>query len=274
MTIAQLTQPIKPSFEAFQQEYRRRTQSTVPLLKEVEEYLDQFQGKQLRPLLVLLSAYACGTVSNKHILAATVVELLHNATLMHDDVVDESSMRRGHDSVRHRWGNQVAVLCGDYYLAQAMDALHQIQDDAATDIVNSTVVTLCEGELKQLAHAGHELDEATYLDIIGSKTASLLSACCELGACSLVADTPSPYRQAMRDFGYHYGLAFQIRDDMHDIDSRHDATLLASINPLPIIDHHIQQATNALNALPDTPARQALLSLLLPSAPQPTNQLN
>ena len=98
---------------------------------------------------------------------------------------------------------------------------------------SSTVVTLCEGELKQLAHAGHELDEATYLDIIGSKTASLLSACCELGACSLVADTPSPYRQAMRDFGYHYGLAFQIRDDMHDIDSRHDATLLASINALP-----------------------------------------
>ena len=262
MTIDQIRQPILNEYNLFLEEYQRRTQSNVVLLKQVVDYLNQIPGKQLRPLLVLLSAKACQHLSPLHIKLATAIEMLHNASLMHDDVVDESNSRRQHDSVRHRWGNQVAVLCGDYYLAQAMDALHQIQDDAATDIVNSTVVTLCEGELKQLAHAGHELDEATYLDIIGSKTASLLSACCELGACSLVADTPSPYRQAMRDFGYHYGLAFQIRDDMADLQEAHDIKMPSSINPNEPVTHHAQLAANALKPIPDSPAKQSLLCLL------------
>ena len=271
MTLTKLIQPVQSHFDLFQKEYQCRTHSSVPLLNEVEEYLSQFPGKRLRPLLVLLAAEACGTMSNKHIVVATIVEMLHNATLMHDDVVDESPLRRGHDSVSHHWGNQVAVLCGDYYLAQTMSALHDINDDNATRIVNNAVRTMCEGELKQLASANRPLDVDTYIDIIGCKTASLLSACCELGACRLEADTPSPYRQALHDFGYHYGIVFQIRDDMHDADCRHDATLHNTIDPQPLIDHHTQLATDALNALPDTSARQSLLSLLLPSAPQPTN---
>ena len=271
MTLAQLIEPVQLDFEAFQQEYQRRTRSTVPLLGEVEAYLGQHPGKQLRPLLVLLAAKACNTLTNHHIVIATIVEMLHNATLMHDDVVDESPLRRGHDSVRHRWGNQVAVLCGDYYLAQAMDALHQVQDDEVTHIVNRTVVTLCEGELKQLAHAGQELDEANYLDIIGSKTAALFAACCELGACGNGGSIPLSYRKAMRDFGYYYGLVFQMRDDMLDTDSRHDATLQAATDLKQLIDLHTQLAHNALVQLPDSSAREAMASLLLPTAPQPTN---
>ena len=272
MFLSQLIQPVQHHFEAFQKEYRHRIHSSVPLLNEVEDYLNQFPGKRLRPLLVLLAAEACGTMSNTHIVIATIVEMLHNATLMHDDVVDESPLRRGHDSVSHHWGNQVAVLCGDYYLAQTMSALQEINDDNATRIVNNAVRTMCEGELKQLASANHPLDVDTYLDIIGSKTASLIATCCELGAYHIGSRTASPYREALRNFGHHYGIVFQIRDDMHDTDTRHDATLLNTIDPLPIIDHHTQLAAETLSALPDTPARQALLSLLLPNAPQPTNQ--
>ena len=272
MTLTELIQPVQHHFDLFQEEYQRRTHSTVPLLKEVEEYLSQFQGKRLRPLLVLLAAEACGTMTNSHILVATIVEMLHNATLMHDDVVDESSLRRGHDSVRHRWGNQVAVLCGDYYLAQTMSALHEINDSYATRIVNNTVRTMCEGELKQLANANRQLDEANYLDIIGCKTASLIATCCELGACHIGCTTVSPFREALRNYGYNYGIVFQIRDDMHDTDSRHDATLLGTIDPQQLIDRHTRLAIEALSSLPDTPAHRSLRSLLLPDAPQPTNQ--
>ncbi|MBR6991350.1 MAG: polyprenyl synthetase family protein [Bacteroidales bacterium] len=272
MTLTELIQPVQHHFDLFQEEYQCRTHSTVPLLKEVEEYLNQFPGKRLRPLLVLLAAETCGTLDDRHIIAAAIVEMLHNATLMHDDVVDESPRRRGHDSVRHRWSNQVAVLCGDYYLAQTMSALHEINDSNATCIVNKAVRTMCEGELKQLASANCPLDTESYIDIIGSKTASLLSACCELGACHIVNHTESPYRQAMRNFGYHYGIVFQIRDDMHDTNCQHDATLQSTIDPQQLIDHHTRLAIEALNPIPDTPARRSLCSLLLPDAPQPTNQ--
>ncbi|MBQ6069407.1 MAG: polyprenyl synthetase family protein [Bacteroidales bacterium] len=272
MTLTELIQPVQSHFDLFQEEYQHRTHSTAPLLKDVEEYLSHFLGKRLRPLMVLLSAEACGTMNSNHILVATIVEMLHNATLMHDDVVDESSLRRGHESVRHRWGNQVAVLCGDYYLARTMMALHEMNDSNATSIINNTVRTMCEGELKQLASANRPLDEDGYLDIIGSKTASLMSACCELGACNIGSTVASPYREALRNFGYHYGIVFQIRDDMHDTDIRHDATLQGTIDPKLLIDRHTRLAIEALSSLPDTPARQSLCSLLLPDAPQPTNQ--
>ena len=169
MTLTELIQPVQSHFELFQEEYQHRTHSTAPLLKDVEEYLSHFLGKRLRPLMVLLSAEACGTMNSNHILVATIVEMLHNATLMHDDVVDESSLRRGHESVRHRWGNQVAVLCGDYYLARTMMTLHEMNDSNATSIINNTVRTMCEGELKQLASANRPLDEDGYIDIIGTK---------------------------------------------------------------------------------------------------------
>ena len=272
MTLSQLIQPVRHDFELFQQEYQRRTLNAVPLLDEVEAYLCQHPGKRLRPLLLLLAAKACNTMCNNHIVLATMVEMLHNATLMHDDVVDESPNRRGGHSVRQRWGNQVAVLCGDYYLAQVMTVLHEIGDNTVTNIVSSTVRTMCAGELKQLAQANHQLDEANYLDIIGCKTASLIATCCQLGACHIDSPAASPHREALRNFGYHYGIVFQIRDDMHDTDTRHDATLLNTVDPQPLIDRHTHMATDALSPLPDTPAKQALLSLLLPSAPQPDNE--
>lgn len=277
MTIEQLQQPILTEFEQFREEYRRRTISDVPLLSEVEDYLGKIPGKQLRPILVLLSAKACGEITHNHVMLATAIELLHNASLMHDDVVDESNSRRGCDSIRHRWSNQVAVLCGDYYLSRVMSVLHDVKHRTAAKIINRIVSIMCEGELKQLANIGNkQLKVDTYIDIIGGKTASLMSACCELGSCSFSdeGDTDyfqalSTYSQAMRDFGYHYGIVYQIRDDINDIANCHDIGFPKNADPQQLINNHIEQAMQALNVLPDSHARQLLADLLLPTAPQP-----
>ena len=272
IAIQQIRQPVLAQFEQFQKEYLKRIQGNLPVLQEVSSYLTQYQGKQLRPLLVLLSAKACGTLKPQHILVATVMELLHNSTLMHDDVVDESDTRRGHAAVRKQWGNQAAVLCGDYLLSQTMKTLYDIHDDQVTDIINSTVSIMCEGELKQLAFNNQTLDQNNYLDIIGCKTASLMSACCELGAYPMDGSDTSNYRKAMHDFGYNYGIVFQINDDNHDSNILHDATPNLHVDTQQLIKHHTQLAFDALQAIPHSPARQSLLDLLSPLAPQPTNQ--
>ena len=147
MTIDEIRLTVHNEFLAFAEEYDRCTRgggdnTSTPLLDEVEEYLCHHQGKRLRPLLVLLAAKACGTLSPQHVLVATAMELLHNATLMHDDVVDESDRRRGDDSVRKRWSNQVAVLCGDFYLSQVMELLHRVGDKEASRLVADTVATM------------------------------------------------------------------------------------------------------------------------------------
>ena len=269
MTIDQLQYPVRLNFITFQKEYNKLTRSHIPLLNEVEDYLALTPGKQLRPLLVLLSAKASGTLSNGHILLATAVELLHNASLMHDDVVDESDTRRGNTSVRGHWGNQVAVLCGDYYLAQTMKLLQEVHSAKASALMADTVGAMVRGELLQLSvtrdrHA--TLQE--YLSVIESKTATLISTCCQLGALNL-ADDSSPYRKPLADFGHHYGIVFQLLDDLGSLNPNHDATLPAGINPQSLIAEHTTLASRALNDLPPSPARDALASLLLPSAPKP-----
>lgn len=270
MTIEQLRQPILQEYTQFVEEYKQLTHSSVSLLCDVQEYLDYFPGKQLRPMLVLLSAKASGTMHYKHILLAAAVELLHNATLMHDDVVDESNVRRGHQSIRGRWGNQVAVLCGDYYLMSVMSVLRDVAHKTSGEIINDTVSIMCQGELKQLANVGNDnINIETYIDIIGGKTASLMSACCELGACIFEDETPAPFRQAMKDYGYHYGLVYQIRDDLNDLNCQHDIKMPNSVDAQQLINEHTHLAQEALSTLPDTSAKQVLLNLLLPSAPQP-----
>ena len=277
MTLEQLHQPVEKEFLLFREEYSRCTHTHVPLLHDVEEYLALIPGKQLRPLLLLLSAQACGHLSHKHILLATAMELLHNATLMHDDVVDESDTRRGHPSVRHRWSNQVAVLCGDYYLAQVMAILHQIGDSEVSGLVARTVATMSQGELQQLDTLTHNtvtLDE--YISIIGSKTASLMALCCELGAMPQTTSSGNDYRKDMHDFGYHYGLVFQIRDDIHDAanstpDNGHDICFPKGIKPESLIEKHSLMARQSLDKLPLSVARDTLGKLLLPSAPSPVN---
>ena len=226
----------------------------------------------MRPLLLLLTARACNTLTPSHVTLATAMEMLHNATLMHDDVVDESDTRRGHESVRHHWSNQVAVLCGDYYLAQVMQKLQFVGNPEASKLVARTVSTMCQGELKQLSMTSRkEVTLDDYLDIIGAKTASLMALCCELGAMPLTDQNKKDYSKAMYDFGYHYGLVFQIRDDLHDILSPHDIAFPADFDAESLIDQFSKKAMQALDILPQSTAKEALGKLLLPSAPSPDN---
>lgn len=273
MTIDQLQQPIRETFRLYLQDYRLRTTSDIPLLTDVEQYLSQFPGKQIRPTLLLLSAQACQNNHEKQVILASAVELLHNASLMHDDVVDESDVRRGGDSVRHRWGNQVAVLCGDYYLSLVMNALQETNMEVAARLLKDTVDSMCRGELKQLSLVSKgPTTVENYIDIIGCKTAAMMSTCCELGACTPDNTDLGVYRQALRDYGYHYGLVFQMRDDLNDTNMDHDISLFDNSTVQSLIEEHMSLAREALTLLPDTPARQSLYDFLLPTAPQPTNQ--
>lgn len=269
MTIEQIQQPVLKEYQLFHEEFRRLSQDNVELLNQVVEYLSQFPGKQIRPLLVLLSAKAAHGISEKHIKVAAAVEMLHNASLMHDDVVDESDSRRNHDSIRHRWGNQVAVLCGDYFLANVMSIMQALDHKKASNIFNNTVSTMCVGELKQMASIHKKGSLESYIDIIGCKTASLLSACCELGGICFDGEDKEDYCKALKEYGYHYGIIFQIRDDINDFNSQHDAAIPSDVDPQAIIDEHIHLAQKALETLPESDAKQVMLNMLQPSAPQP-----
>ena len=272
MTLEELQEPVLLPYTEFKEEYKRCSQGDASLLHDVEEYLARIPGKQLRPLLLLLTARACNTLTPSHVTLATAMEMLHNATLMHDDVVDESDTRRGHESVRHHWSNQVAVLCGDYYLAQVMQKLQFVGNPEASKLVARTVSTMCQGELKQLSMTSRkEVTLDDYLDIIGAKTASLMALCCELGAMPLTDQNKKDYSKAMYDFGYHYGLVFQIRDDLHDILSPHDVAFPADFDAESLIDQFSKKAMQALDILPQSTAKEALGKLLLPSAPSPDN---
>ncbi|MBR5092066.1 MAG: polyprenyl synthetase family protein [Bacteroidales bacterium] len=279
MTIQQLQLPVQQNFYVFQNEYERLTQDKLPFLDEVEKQLAKTPGKQLRPLLLLLSAKACGRMTNAHMIMAAAMELLHNATLMHDDVVDESDTRRGQPSVRGKWGNQVAVLCGDYYLTKVMECLYNINSPEISSRVSQTVATMCQGELKQLkAISMDRIDINTYLDIIGCKTSSLMALCCELGAMPVYPEDDDIHvreiilrqTKAMRQFGYHYGIVFQIHDDLAHLERKHDVSLPSNIDPQNIISEHRRLAIEALEPIPPSEARESLCSLLSPSAPQPS----
>lgn len=271
MTIEQIKQPVIEEYKQFKEQYSHHTHTGVELLDKVCEYLSSFPGKQLRPLLVLLAAKACGHLGPKHIKLAIAIEMLHNASLMHDDVVDESDSRRNHDSIRHKFGNQVAVLSGDYYLSQVMLLFHEINDTKAFDTLCNTVAIMCQGELMQLDSINKTIKESSYIDIIGRKTASLMATCCQLGASTMDPDQPDLYVENLRDFGYHYGIAFQIRDDLNDFNSQHDVALPQGASVEKLIAEHTALAEKALEPLPDSEAKRVLLAMLLPSAPQPVH---
>lgn len=196
----------------FRKTYSQLIASPVTLVNEVAEYLNKTPGKQLRPMLMMLSDAATGNHNPRIAQLATAIELLHNATLIHDDVVDESDFRRGRPTVNSRWGNKIAVLCGDYYLAQVMMILNQYGDKEVVLVVNQATIDLSEGELIQQMHSLHQdYSESHYMETIYKKTAALIATSAELGALG------TPYRSLMREVGRLYGLAFQMHDDLLDL---------------------------------------------------------
>ncbi len=199
----------------FKHQFRDAMRSSVRLLDLITRYVLRTKGKQLRPLLVFLTAKACGGVTPSSYNAAALVELLHTATLVHDDVVDEAEKRRGFFSIQALWKRKVAVLFGDFLLARGLLLALDGKDYQLLHIVSDAVRRMSEGELLQIEKSRKlDIDEETYFRIISDKTASLISACTTTGAASATSDPAVVER--MRAFGEHLGIAFQIRDDLFD----------------------------------------------------------
>jgi len=191
--------------------FSEKAQSLKPLLAHIKNR----HGKLLRPGLLLLSAAACGPITDQHLRAAAVLEMIHTATLLHDDVIDQGQQRRGQPTVNHLWGNPSAVLLGDFLLGKVFQMCAELSDSAARTIADMAV-QLCEGELRQISQIRNwDLTEQQYIDIITDKSAALLGTCCQMGAA--LADAPSEKVQALSRFGLYAGIAFQIADDLLDL---------------------------------------------------------
>ena len=189
--------------------------SDVEMIPELAHHLIDSGGKRLRPMLALASAKLCGYGGNGHIRTASAVEFMHTATLLHDDVVDESELRRGKLSARMVWGNEASVLVGDFLLGQAFRMMVEVGSLRALDILSSAAATIAEGEVMQLAAAKNTATtEDEYLAVIRGKTAELFAAACEVGP--VIADRPKAEQTAAASFGMNLGIAFQLVDDVLD----------------------------------------------------------
>ena len=192
-----------------------KTGSEVEMIPEVAKHLIDSGGKRLRPMLTLAAARLSGYDGDQHVTLAASVEFMHTATLLHDDVVDESDMRRGKQAARMVWGNQASVLVGDFLLGQAFRMMVDAGSMEALDVLSTASTVIAEGEVMQLSAAqSMETTEDDYLAVIRGKTAALFSAACEVGP--ILADSEKPVRDAFRSYGMNLGLAFQLVDDALD----------------------------------------------------------
>jgi octaprenyl-diphosphate synthase len=216
VSLSQLYVPVAAELARCQRIIVDQLISDQPLISDLCAHVQRFRGKMLRPALLLLTGRACGRLRDEHCVLAALVELIHIATLVHDDVLDEADIRRRAATVNRLWGTQQAVLMGDFVYSQAyqlcsgMDSLH------AARVIGKTAVTICEGEMMQVAQRGnYDISEDVYLDIITRKTAALVETSCYLGAYYAGADEQTVHR--MRTFGLSLGIAFQIIDDLLDL---------------------------------------------------------
>lgn len=214
-SLDEIQAPIAEEMRAFETRFREAMRSKAPLLDRIMHYIVQRKGKQMRPMFTLLSAKQFGPINDAGYTAASLIELLHTATLVHDDVVDGSPMRRGFFSVNALWKNKIAVLVGDYLLSRGLLLAVEQGQYELLRIVSGAVRAMSEGELLQLEKArGLNFKEEVYFEIIRQKTASLIAACCASGAAAGGAELEEVER--MRTFGELTGIAFQIKDDLFD----------------------------------------------------------
>lgn len=215
-TMATLTDCISAELAAFDQRFHQELQSDLPCVNTLVRHVSRFRGKMLRPSLVLLSGKAVGELTDAHITLATVVEMVHMATLVHDDVLDEAELRRKGATINHLRGNEAAVLLGDYLISHSFYLCSSLDSQYASRLIGKTTNEVCEGELLQIDNRNNlDLDEDTYFDIITRKTASLCAACCTLGA--RYAGGSEEVIDALHTYGLSVGIAFQIQDDILDI---------------------------------------------------------
>ncbi|MDC0460470.1 polyprenyl synthetase family protein [Crocinitomicaceae bacterium] len=216
-SVEEIMNPVKSELNEFESHFEDALKSNVPLLDKVTHYIVKRKGKQMRPLFVFLSAKMLGEINEKTYSAASLVELLHSATLVHDDVVDDANERRGFFSVNALWKNKIAVLVGDYMLSKILLLSLEKDNTDLLSVVARSVKEMSEGELLQIEKSRTlDITEKEYFDVIRKKTASLISTCCEAGAISV---NSTEERENMKMFGEKVGLAFQIKDDIFDYGS-------------------------------------------------------
>ncbi|WP_276360427.1 polyprenyl synthetase family protein [Daejeonella sp. H1SJ63] len=215
LSLDEIKKPIAGELDTFEAKFKTSMQSSVPLLDRITHYIVKRKGKQIRPMFVFFSASLCGGITEATYRGAALVELLHTATLVHDDVVDNSYQRRGFFSVNALWKNKIAVLVGDYLLSKGLLLSINNGDFELLRIVSEAVKQMSEGELLQIEKARRlDIDEKVYYEVIRQKTASLIASCCACGAASAGADAETV--EKMRLFGEKVGIAFQIKDDLFD----------------------------------------------------------
>lgn len=213
--LSAIKQPIKEEMITFQEFFKNSMKSTTPLLNIITRFILRTKGKQMRPMLVFLSAGMHGQATEATYHAAALIELMHTATLTHDDVVDDSNFRRGFFSINALWKNKIAVLIGDYLLARGLLLSVKYREYELLEVVSKAVDEMSQGELLQIEKARKlNIDEEVYFKIIEQKTAALIAACVKAGALSVQASTD--VIQDMEEFGMCLGLAFQIKDDLFD----------------------------------------------------------
>lgn len=228
--------------------------SDVVLINQIGQYIVASGGKRLRPMLLLLAAKALGCESPHRLTLAAVIEFIHTATLLHDDVVDESTLRRGKDTANALWGNSVSVLVGDYLYSRAFELMVRVQTLRVMDVLSHTTTAIAEGEVLQLLNCNNpETTEQKYLEVIARKTAILFSTALQLAA--ILAGAPESVESALRDYGMHLGIAFQLVDDALDYRANPDelgknlGDDLAEGKPtLPLI-YAIEHGTEAQSAI-------------------------
>lgn len=221
-SLKEIKKPVAEDLKSFRKVFRSSVKSKVPLLDVIMRYILKSKGKQIRPLFVLYSASLLGKINDTTYRAATLIELLHSATLVHDDVVDSSYQRRGRFSINYLWKNKIAVLAGDYLLSRGMLLALENKDYNILEIVSRAVKDMSEGELLQLEKARRlDIDEEIYFQIIRKKTASLIASCMATGAVSVMND--SDVIEKMYEIGENTGMAFQIKDDLFDLERNNTA---------------------------------------------------
>ena len=212
-----IRKPIEHEMEVFEEKFSKLMLSSVPLLNRITHYIIKRKGKQMRPMLIFLCSKLLnsGKLNEKVYRGASVIELIHTATLIHDDVVDESNKRRGFFSINAIWKNKIAVLVGDFLLSKGMLLCIDNKDYDILDVISESVKQMSEGELLQIEKSKKlDIDEETYFEIIKKKTASLISSCCKIAAIS-VGSKPNEIKKIAR-LGLNIGIAFQIKDDLFD----------------------------------------------------------
>lgn len=213
-SVKEIMSPVKSEMVEFENRFRASMKSKVPLLDKVTHYIIRRKGKQMRPLFILLTSKMLGEVNDKTYDAATLVELLHTASLVHDDVVDDANERRGFFSVNALWKNKIAVLVGDYMLSKVLLLSIEKNNTDLLEVVARAVREMSEGELLQIEKARKlNITEDIYYEVIRQKTASLIATCCEAGALSAGRHDLA---ETMKNFGEKIGIAFQLKDDIFD----------------------------------------------------------